>query len=51
MIITSEYVYDSIKLNETRNVLQNTIEEYENEFGFDLYRDEKFRCVVNFMMK
>ena len=34
MIITSEYVYDNIKLNETRNILQNTIEEYEKEYGF-----------------
>ena len=45
MIITSEYVFDNIKLNETRNILQNTIEEYEKEYGFDLYRDVKVRCV------
>ena len=45
MIITSEYVYDNIKLNETRNILQNTIEEYEKENGFYLYREVKVRCV------
>ena len=31
MIVTSEHVYDNIKLNETHNILQNTIEEYEKE--------------------
>ena len=29
MIITSEYVYDNIKLNETRDILQKTMEEYD----------------------
>ena len=29
MIITSEYVYDNNILNETRNILQNTIEKYD----------------------
>ena len=51
MIITSEYIYDNIKLNETRNILQNTIEEYENEYGFDLYRDVKVRCIGEFYEK
>ena len=36
MIITSEYVYDNIKLNETRNILQNTIDENEEKYGFYL---------------
>ena len=34
MLFTNEYVYDNIKLNETRNILQNTIKEYEKEYGF-----------------
>ena len=44
MIVTCEYVYDNIKLNETRNILQNTIEEYKKGYGFDLYRDVKVEC-------
>ena len=51
MIVTSEYVYDNIKLNETRNILQNTIEEYKKEYDFDLYRDVKTRCVGKFYDK
>ena len=39
MVVTSEYVYDNIKMNETHNILQNTIEVYEKQYGFDLYRD------------
>ena len=46
MIITGEYIYDNIKLNKTCNILQNTIEEYEKEYGFNLYRDVKVRCVA-----
>ena len=51
MIVTSEYVYDNNKLNETRNFVQNTIEEYEKEYGFSLYRDVKVRCVGEFFYK
>ena len=49
MIITSGYLYGNIKLNETCNILQNTVEEYEKEYGFDLYRDVKVRCVGEFL--
>ena len=48
MIITSEYIYDNIKLNETRNILQNTIEEYENEYGFNKNRVVKIKCIGEF---
>ena len=34
MIVTSEYVYDNTKLKETRNIVQKTIEEYEEKYGF-----------------
>ena len=51
MIITSEYVYDNIELNESHNILQNTIEEYEKDYGFYLYRDVKVRCVGEFYDK
>ena len=51
MIVTSEYVYDNIKLNETRNIVQNTIDEFEKEYGFHLYRNVKVRCVGYFYDK
>ena len=51
MIITSQYVYDNIKMNETRKILQNSKEEYEKEYGFDLYRDVKVRYIAEFYDK
>ena len=51
MINTSEYVYDNIKLHETRNIIQNIIEEYEEKYSFYLYRDVKVRCVCEFYDK
>ena len=51
MIITSEYIYDNIKLNETRNIVQDTIDEHEEEYGFTVHREEKVRCVAQFYDK
>ena len=38
-------------MTELRSILQNTIEEYEKEYGFDLYRDVKVKCVGEFYDK
>ena len=43
MINTSEYVYDNIKLTDTRNIVQNIIEEYENVYGFNNNRVVKVK--------
>ena len=51
LIITSEYVYDNIKLNETGNILQNTIEEYEETYGFKQNRVVKVKCIAEFYDK
>ena len=51
MIITSEYIYDNNKLNETRNILQNTIEEYEETYGLNYKRVVKVKCVGEFYDK
>ena len=48
MNIPSEYVYDNIKLNETRNILQNTIEEYDKEYGPNNNRVVKVKYVGEF---
>ena len=48
---TSKYVYNKIKLNETRNILQITIEKYEKEYGFNVNRDVKVKCVAEFSDK
>ena len=51
MNIASEYIYDNIKLNETRNIQQKTLEEYEEKYGFSSYRDVKVRYVGEFYDK
>ena len=52
MIITSEYVYDYIKLNETRNIVQNTTEEYDEEYGFNINnRGVRVKCIAEFYDK
>ena len=51
MVITGEYVYDNMKLNETRIVLQNTIEEYEETNGFNYNRIVKVECIAEFYDK
>ena len=51
MIDHSEHVYDNIKMNETHNISKIIIEEYEKEYGFDLYRDVKVKCVSEFFGK
>ena len=45
MIITSEYFNDNINLHETRNIPQNTIEEYAKEYGSNNNRVVKVECV------
>ena len=51
MIFTSEYVYDNIKLNETRKILQNTIEEEDKEYSFNNNRIVKVKCDGEFYDK
>ena len=46
MIITSEYVYNNIKLKETRNIVENTLEEYRLKCGGNYYRSVKVECVA-----
>ena len=51
MIITSEYVYTNIKLNETRNIVENTKLEHEQEYGENYPRSVKVECVATFFDK
>ena len=38
MRFISEYVYKNIKLNETRNIAENTLLEYERKYGLNSNR-------------
>ena len=44
MIVTSEYVYNNIKLNETRNIVENTLQEYEETYGYYYRRVVEVIC-------
>ena len=48
MIVTSEYVCNSIKLNETHNLIENTIDEYDEDFGFNNIRVVKVEFIAEF---
>ena len=51
MIVTSEYVCNNIKLNETRNIVKNTLLEYEKKYGFNWNRVVKVEFVTKFLDK
>ena len=55
MIITDEYtkefVHNNIKLIETRNIVENTLLEYERKYGANCCRSVKVECVAKFLDK
>ena len=51
MIITSEYVYNIIELNETRNIVENTLEEHKQKYSGNYPRCIKVECVATFLDK
>ena len=51
MIIASEYVYNNIKLNETRNIVENTLEEHKQKCSGNYPRSVKVECVATFLDK
>ena len=46
---TSEYVYNTIKLNDTRNIVENTI--LECKYGATPNRNVKVKCTAEFLDK
>ena len=52
MIASSrEYKYYNFKLNETRNIVENTVLEYVQKYGNHCLKSEKIRCVAEFLDK
>ena len=45
---TTEYVYNNIKLCETRKIVQNTLQEYEQKYGANYHRIAKLYELLNF---
>ena len=51
MINFSEFFYNNIKLNETHNIIENTLQEYELKYYVDYSKDVRVNCVVEFSDK
>ena len=55
MVITNEYtieyVYDNIKLNETRIIIENTLLEYHQKYGYNYNTEVEVKCIVKFFDK
>ena len=51
MIITSGYVYNNLKLTETRNIVENTLEERKQKYSGNYPRSVKVECVATFLDK
>jgi len=51
MRFITEYVYNNIKLNETRNIVENTLLEYERKYGFNCNRVVKVEFSAKFLDK
>ena len=51
MIITSEYIYNNIQLNETSNIVENTVPEHEQKHGGYYRKIVKVWCVAEFLDK
>ena len=51
IVITSEYVYNNFNLNETRNIMEKTLEEYDQICGANYHRSIKVECVATFWDK
>ena len=48
---TIEYVYNNITVDETRNIVDNTVLEYERKNVGIYWRSVKVKCVVKFLEK
>ena len=51
MIITSEYKYYNIKLDEICNIVENTVLEHEQKYGANCQRRVEIKCVAEFLIK
>ena len=51
MIVSSEYVFINIKLNETRYIVENTLEEYEEKYGYNYGGVVEVMCFAEFLDK
>ena len=48
---TSEYVYNIIKLDKTRKIVEDILQNYEQNYGASYHRIIKVTCVFKFLDK
>ena len=51
MINTNVYVYNNLKLNETRNIIENTLLEFDQEYDYNYNTEIVVKCNINFFDK
>ena len=51
IILTSEYDYYKIKLNERRNIIEITLLKHEQTYGANYQRSVEVKCVAEFLDK
>ena len=51
IILTNEYVYNNIKLDETHNIVENTLLENIRKYGANYHRSVEVKCVAEFLDK
>ena len=42
---TSEYVYNNIKINETFNIIESTLLEYHQKYGYNYNIEVNVKCI------
>ena len=51
MIITNVYVYNNLKLNETRNIIENTLLEFDQQYDYNFNTEIIVKCNIKFFDK
>ena len=51
MIITNEYIYNNIELNETHNIVKKTPEEYKQKHGCIFRKSVEVMCDAEYLDK
>ena len=51
MIITSENNYNNIKINETHNIVEKTLEEHKQRHGCNFRKSVEVKCDAEYLDK
>ena len=51
MIVTSEYIFNNLKLIEIKNLLRNTLPEHDQRYGYNYIKKVNIKCNAKFFDK